>query len=103
MYTHVRVNHLKTRGMCNIESKNGDIAFVHFKLFRSSFWEGKVTCLKLTINVTFIYYNPISQKLTYNIVNHLSFPQSKNKKGTAVWLLPVSISVVRKAARFCCC
>lgn len=58
MYTHVRVNHLKTRGMCNIESKNGDIAFVHFKLFRSSFWEGKVTCLKLTINVTFIYYNP---------------------------------------------
>lgn len=44
-----------------------------------------------TINVTFIYYTPltppttpthtpISQKLTYNIVNHLSFPQSKNKK-----------------------
>ena len=24
--------------------------------------------------------SPISQKLTYNIVNHLSFPQSKNKK-----------------------
>lgn len=73
-------------------------------LFRSRFQEGKVSLLEtLTINVTFIYYTPISQKLTYNIVNHLSFPQSKNKKGTAVWLLPVSISVVRKAARFCCC
>lgn len=73
-------------------------------LFRSRFQERKVSLLEtLTINVTFIYYTPISQKLTYNIVNHLPFPQSKNKKGTAVWLLPVSISVVRKAARFCCC